>query len=163
MTGDSYGKVSSQDDDITIVNNSLLSESSSHGLGVITSQVFEIENRTHTRFNYKKFAIPLIVLFVSICILSLLAQLRMKYYFPKTPNQSSISNRASTRYLSSGLPYLTDWLAAVSNQYSSENLDGKLPLAVAENKLMQDELNTKLRTLCNYSNEVFNYAVSIFL
>ena len=161
MTVDSYGKVPSQDDDIAIVNNSLLSESSSHGIGVITSQVFEVGNRIPIRFTYKKFVMPLIVLFVSICILSLLAQLRMKYYFPTAPNEASISNRASTKYLSSGLPYLTDWLAAVSNQYSSENLDGKLPLAVAENKLMQDELNTKLRTLCNYSNEVFNYAVSI--
>lgn len=69
-----------------------------------------------------------------------------------------LSSRAKTLLLSPSLPYIDEILKALSNTYDpNNNPNGKILLAVAENKLCSEMLLEKIDSFSSSSTEVLNY------
>ena len=69
---------------------------------------------------------------------------------------SSISRRAKV-FLKPSMSYLARALEAVFDEYSESNPQGRIPMAIAENKLTGKLLLSKLRGFHEYSSDVLSY------
>ena len=104
--------------------------------------------------------IPLIVLLVVVSALGLVAMLRI-HEMEEGEYDGTISQRANERYMKPGLPYMNDWLDACNNRYDKDNNpQGTLPLAVAENNLMQEDILARVNGFHTFTREVTNYGVT---
>ena len=104
--------------------------------------------------------LPLIVLLVVVSALGLVAMLRI-HVMEEGTTDGTISQRANERYMKPGLPYMNDWLDACDNRYNKDNNpQGALPLAMAENNLMQEDILTRINGFHAFTKGATNYGVT---
>ena len=116
---------------------------------------------SHTTVKPKELPrIPLIVLLVVVSALGLVAMLRI-HELEEGEYDGTISQRANERYMNPGIQYMDDWLAACQDRYGKDdNPQGALPLAVAENNLMQTDIMDRINGFHDYTREVTSCGVA---
>ena len=171
-----YGKVSQQGDVSTAGSYSAICASdipelsaSTHTLVVPPNVEVRVQESRQVRLHtsYRKATIPLakslLVVIAVVVVLGIIAAIRYRVFTAPTTSISTVSMRAQENYLKPGLSYTSAFFKAAMNPYDSKsNIDGDLPLAVAENNLMREELIQKLSrfSFSNYSMGILNYAAA---
>ena len=72
------------------------------------------------------------------------------------PHSVELSSRCKV-FMRPALPYLERALEAVFDEYSESNPHGRIPLAIAENKLNADSLLVRMSSFPGYTKDVLNY------
>jgi len=71
-----------------------------------------------------------------------------------------VSSRADNFVVGHSLPYVHRFVDAIKDPYTATNPNGKLVMAVAENKLAHDKLSERLNSFPGFTSAVFNYTMA---